>query len=84
MTMPDTDEYLLTTTDNPWNPFTHWDEWYAWDQAMGYDTPGYLARIAKVSYDLSDADQEQSIKEAIDEIIKMNIRGIYKIIRKNE
>ena len=22
------DYYVLTTTDNPWNPFTHFMEWY--------------------------------------------------------
>lgn len=74
----DSDEHMLTTVDNPWNPFTNYDEWLAWDRAQGYDTPGFLARIANVSLDLSDADLDQSIEDAIDEICKQNVSGLYR------
>jgi hypothetical protein len=77
--MPDvTTGSMLTTIDNPWNPFTNYDEWYQFDHTHGYDTPGYLARIVKTSFDLSDADQEQAVEDAIDEIVRLNILGIYK------
>jgi len=35
---------MLTTKDNPWNPFDHWREWYTWDSTAGYHTSGLLAR----------------------------------------
>lgn len=73
-----TEEHMLTTVDNPWNPFTHYDEWYAFDQRQGYDTPGFLARIAKVSLDTSEADYGDAIEQAIDEIVKENVLGIYR------
>lgn len=73
----DDDQTMLTTIDNPWNPFTNYSEWYAWDHDHGYDTTGYLARIAKVSNDLSDADYEQAITQAIDEIVQLNVNGLY-------
>jgi hypothetical protein len=79
----DTESFMLTTIDNPWNPYTNWDEWYAFDQAKGYDTTGFLARIATNSNDLSDADQAIAVQEAIDEIVKYNVRGIYKKITKD-
>jgi hypothetical protein len=69
---------MLTTVDNPFNPFTHWDEWYAFDEGHGYHSTGLLARIAKVSYDLSDADQELAIDDAIDEIVRENVTGMYR------
>lgn len=78
------DEYMLTTTDNPWNPWTHYDEWYAWDYAKGYHTPSYLARICMTSNDLSDADQSLDVQNAINEIVKLNILGIYIRIRKED
>jgi hypothetical protein len=78
--MANIDEHMLTTTDNPWNPFTHYDEWYAYDMEQGYDTPGFLARIVRFSLDLSDADQSLAIEQAIDEIVKENVLGIYKKI----
>lgn len=71
------DEYMLTTIDNPHNPFTHWDEWYAYDEAAGYHTSGLLARLTVSSLELSEADQNISISQAIDEIVKENFLGIY-------
>lgn len=71
-------EHMLTTIDNPWNPFTQYDEWLAFDRSMGRDTPGYLARICKSSMELSDRAQSQAIEDAIDEIVKLNILGIYR------
>lgn len=80
---PDTGvPHMLTTVDNPYNPFTHWDEWLAWDFAAGYNTPGMLARITITSDELSDADQEQAIEDAINEIVRINALGIYKKISK--
>lgn len=73
----DGEESMLTTIDNPWSPYTNYSEWYAWDHDHGYDTPGYLARIAKVSNDLSDADYELAITQAIDEIVQLNVNGLY-------
>ena len=77
-------EYMLTTIDNPYHPFTSFDEWYAWDEAKGYNTSSFLARIVITSDDLSETDQLQAIDLAIDEIVKENVLGIYKKIERNE
>lgn len=71
---------MLTTTDNPYDPFDHWDEWLAWDIAHGYNTCCYLDRIATTTSEMSDPDQEEAIKSAIDEIVRLNINGKYKKI----
>lgn len=71
------DEYMLTTSDNPFNPYTHWDEWYAYDVGAGYHTPAYLARIVRSSDELSESDQSLAIKDAIDEILAYNLTGNY-------
>ena len=70
--------HMLTTIDNPYNPWTHYDEWFAWDAQAGYHTPGYLARIVRSSDELSDEDQSLAIEQAIDEIIEEIVLGIYK------
>jgi hypothetical protein len=77
-------EHMLTTIDNPFNPFTQWDEWYAFDLASGYNTPGMLARIVQTSDELSEADQAQAIEDAIDEIVDENVLGIYRKVAKSE
>lgn len=69
---------MLTTIDNPFNPFTHWDEWKSFDEDKGYYTCAYLARIAKTSDELSDADYDLAVEEAIDEICELNTLGLYK------
>lgn len=69
------EESLLTTTDNPFSPFTEFDDWYAFDEAHEYHTCGYLARIARSSDDLSDSSQAFAIAAAINEIVELNLSG---------
>ena len=75
---------MLTTIDNPFNPFTHWDEWRRYDEDKKYFTCAYLDRIAKTSYELSDVDYQLAIAHAIDEIIQLNINGLYTKVYENE
>lgn len=80
-----TNDVMLTTIDNPFDPFTQWDEWKQFDEDMKYFTCNYLARIAMTSDDLSDADNDKAIEDAINEIVSFNILGIYrKVYAKNK
>ena len=75
---------MLTTTDNPFDPFTQFDDWYLYDESKGYHTCSYLARIAKTSSELSDLDNEIEVARAIDEIVSFNILGIYKKVEQKK
>lgn len=75
---------MLTTIDNPFDPFTQFDEWLAFDEQKGYKTCEYLGRIAKTSSELSDLDQKQEVEKAIDEIIELDVLGIYKKVTKKQ
>lgn len=75
------EEYMLTTIDNPFNPSTQFDEWYAFDVQQGHHTLAFLARIVKTSDDLSEADQAQAIDYAIDEIVRENVNGLYRKVK---
>lgn len=75
-------QHMLTTVDNPYNPFTQYDEWLAWDEQSGYFSNALLSRIAITSDELSETDQEIAIETAIDEIIKENASGMHKKISK--
>lgn len=72
------DTVMLTTIDNPFDPFTQFDDWRAYDEKKGYYTCSYLAKFAYTSSDLSDKDQQIAVESAIDEIVKNNPLGIYK------
>lgn len=71
-------ETRLTTIDNPYNPFTQFDEWFLFDVEKGYNTCDYLGRIARTSDMLTDQENDEEIERAIDEIIKFDFRNIYK------
>ena len=72
-----TTEYLLSTTDNPYNPFTEFDQWNAYDMQSGHHTLSLLARVAATSDELSDLDQSQAIDLAIEEIVFYNASGMH-------
>lgn len=80
----ETIEYMLTTTDNPYDPFTQFDGWLAYDTVSGYNTSGLLDRITITSDELSEADQSLAIQQAIDEIVSENILGIYIKVSRNK
>lgn len=74
---------MLTTIDNPHDPFDAFDAWYAYDVSSGYHTVEYLGRIVKSSDQLSDADEAFAVEKAIDEIVFHNVLGIYKKVTKD-
>lgn len=78
------DEYMLTTADNPYDPFTQFDSWFRYDTDSGYYSCAYLARIAKTADSLSDQENNDEIERAIDEIIKYDFRGIYKKVKRSD
>lgn len=73
---------MLTTIDNPHSPFDNFGAWYTYDVSSGHHTCSFLARILSDSDQLSEADQEHARELAIEEIVKENVTGIYRIVSK--
>lgn len=71
----------LTTIDNPFNPFEDFESWFLFDVEKGYNTCGYLGRIARISDQLSEEENNEEVERAIDEIIKYDFLNIYKKIK---
>ena len=74
----------LTTVDNPFNPFTQFDQWYRFDSDKGYNSSQYLDRIARTYEQLSEAENDAEIERAIDEIIKYDVLNVYKKVYESE
>ena len=72
----ESNEVMLTTTDNPYNPFDQFHSWLLFDKEKGYNTCEYLARIAKLEDDMSQPEKDAEIERAIDEIISYNLLGL--------
>ena len=48
---------MLTTIDNPFNPFENFDSWFLFDVEKGYNSCAYLARIAKTSDEFTEEEE---------------------------
>lgn len=68
---------MITTKDNPYDPFENFSQWFVYDVEKGYNTCAYLGRIVKTSDALSEQENDKIIEEAIDEIIKYDFLDIY-------
>ena len=76
-------EALLTTVDNPWDPFDEFAEWYTEDLRLAREqnrrsSAGYLAIIMANSGDVSDNEFNQVMNDAIDEIVELDLSGTFK------
>ncbi len=76
-------ECMLTTFDNPYNPFDDFTSWFMFDIEKGYNTCSYLGRIVNLSDDLCQKEVDEEVERAIDEIIFYDFRNIYKKVYKN-
>ena len=73
---------MLTTVDNPFDPFEQFTSWFLFDVEKGYNTCSYLATIAQLSDDMTQKEEDEEIERAIDEIISINPLDIYIKVRR--
>ena len=71
-------EIMLTTFDNPYDPFDEFIPWFLFDVEKGYYTCSRLARIVRSSEEFSTAEEKLETERAIDEIINYDFLNIYK------
>ena len=67
----------ITTVDNPFNPFEDFNSWFMFDIEKGYYTSSKLARISKVTDDMSQQEELEEIERAIDRLIEIDPLDIY-------
>ena len=77
------DEFMLTTFDNPYNPFSQFDQWFLFDIEKGYYSCSRLARFVNLSEDMSEVEVNSEIERAIDEILKYDFMNVYKKVSKS-
>lgn len=70
---------MLTTFDNPFDPFTQFNRWWKEDLLLGHDTCGTLAREANTSDVASDEVNDKYVVEAMNRIVKRDPM-LYKIV----
>lgn len=71
---------MLSTTDNPFNPWTHYDQWFDWDTSRGYNTASYLATVVQLINANGRVSDDDALTLAIDDILEFNITGNYVLV----
>lgn len=75
-----TKTFLLTTTDNPINPFDDWVSWYYEDIRLGHDTCGLLARLTHASNKIDD----DADFEAMSDVVRYNFSGKHIMVTRED
>lgn len=73
---------MLTTVDNPYNPFDNFDDWYRFDHDHNYFC---CEKLAENLPNLSDSNDVESVKiteSAIDFIVANDPLNIYTKVQK--
>ena len=73
---------MLTTIDNPFDPFEQFTSWLLFDKEKNYNSSERLMRIANISDDMTQKEVDEEIERAIDEIIKYDFMNIYVKVKK--
>ena len=69
----------ITTIDNPFDDFT---SWFMFDIEKGYYTSSKLARLVKLTDDMTEKEESEEIERAIDRLIEIDPLDIYiKVVR---
>ena len=75
-------QFMLTTNDNPFNPFDDYKSWLSFDKEHHYDSAERVMRIAELRDDMTMLEEEQEVERAIDEIIKYDFLHIYQKVER--
>lgn len=70
-------ECMLTTIDNPFDPFEQFDDWYNFDIEKGYHSCNRLARLANITEDMTDYEESEEIERAIDRLIEIDFLDLF-------
>ena len=76
--------YMLTTLDNPFDPFNDFTSWYMFDCEKGHNTSARLARIANIDSDMSQKEVEDEMDRAMDFIVKYDLEDKYVKVQENQ
>ena len=77
-------ETFVTTFDNPFDPFTDFNEWCSYDCQLGYNTCALIDRVYNAFLDSNEIDEVESELlrvESMKRIVSL-MPNVYKLIRK--
>lgn len=73
-----TQEVMLTTFDNPYDPFEQFTLWLMFDKEMGYNTSERMMRLANITDDMSQIEIDAEVERAMDRLIELDFTNTFK------
>lgn len=69
--------FMLSTIDNPFNPFDDFTSWYMFDCEKGHNTSSRIARIANIDSEMTQKEVEEERIRAMDLIFRQDFEDKY-------
>ena len=74
----------ISTIDNPFNPFDDFTSWLMFDTEKGYYSSSKLARLTKLTDDMTEKEESEEIERAVDRLIEIDPLDIYiKVVKED-
>lgn len=76
---------MISTKDNPFDPFDDFEAWLMFDKEKGYNSSERVARLAHFTEDMTEEESDKEFERAMDRLIEIDPFDIFiKIRRKSE
>lgn len=75
-------ECLISTKDNPFDPFEQFEDWYRFDKEKGYDSNERATRLAHFEENMTEPECMQEFERAIDRLIEIDPFDVFIKVRR--
>ena len=70
-------QFMLTTFDNPFNPFVDFFDWYMFDCEKGHNTSSRLARIVNIDSEMTQKEIDEERDRAMNLIVEYDLEDTF-------
>lgn len=77
-------DVLITTVDNPFDPFNDFDNWYRFDVDHGYYTWSKVCRLADYKDSNSEQENDRAFEAAIDRLVEIDFLNLFKKVKASD
>ena len=70
-------QFMLTTFDNPFNPFVDFSSWYMFDCEKGHNTSSRLARLVNIDSEMTQKEIDEERERAMNLIVQHDLEDTF-------
>ena len=70
-------EYMLSTYDNPYNPFEQFTLWLMFDKEKGYDSCERMMRLANITEGMTQKEIDEETDRAMNLLIELDFTNTF-------